>query len=294
MPFHASARFSGHRASIYAIAAGTDSVFYTAGSEGMIVAWNAANPDEGTVIAKVPGVIYSLLIFDNKLLLAGTAHGKIHVVDIRQQKEVRLLQYHHAPVFRIAWNSFNNQFYSLDGNGVVQIYNNQFSPVKNFSPAHGKLRSIAFDENEVAIGSADGMIRTYSMQHEFKMQWQAHQEGFNVNALHYSGSVLMSGSRDAHLNISDPRSGKVIESIPAHNYAIYTIASHTSSPSIIATASRDKTVKVWNIESMEMMQRLDESSGGHSNSVNDLVWLDSDTIISAGDDRVAIAWKKTD
>jgi WD40 repeat protein len=294
MPFHASARFTGHRASIYALAAGTDSVFYSAGSEGMIVAWNAEDPEEGSVIAKVPGVIYSLLNFENKLLLAGTAHGKIHVIDIQNKKEVRLLQYHHAPVFRIAWNSFNELFYSLDGNGVAQVYDIQLNPIKSFSPAQGKLRSIAFNENEIAIGSADGMIRTYSPQLELRMQWQAHQEGFNVNALYYTDSVLLSGSRDAHLNISDPRSGRVMESIPAHNYAIYTIASHATSPAVIATASRDKTVKVWNCESMEMLQRLDDSSGGHSNSVNDLVWLDADTIISAGDDRLAIAWKNTD
>jgi WD repeat-containing protein 61 len=290
MMFHASARFTGHQGSIYAIVATGRETFVTAGSEGLLVQWDIRKPAEGELLAKIPGVVYSLLFFET-FLLAGTTTGKIHVIDVEKRKELRILQYHQAPVFRIAWNENTRQFISLAGDGVVQIYDDQLNPVKKITASSGKLRSIAFHEDEIAIGTAEGLIKTYSLDLKLKQQWQTHQEGFNVNALYYSGSLLISGSRDAHLNVSDPLSGKLLESIPAHNYAIYTIAAAAGTSGNIATASRDKTIKIWNTDNMQMIQRLDASIGGHANSVNDLVWLDGNTIISAGDDRVAISWK---
>jgi WD40 repeat protein len=289
MMFHAAARFTGHKGSIYAIAATGKETFVTAGSEGLLVQWDIREPAEGELLAKIPGVVYCLLFFET-FLLAGTTTGQIHVIDAENRKEIRILQYHQAPVFRIAWNENTRQFISLSGDGNVQVYDEHLQPVKSLTASSGKLRSIAFHGDEIAIGTAEGMIKTYSSDFELKQQWQAHQIGFNVNALYYAGSLLISGSRDAHLNVSDPLAGKILESVPAHNYAVYTIAGADGLPGIIATASRDKTIKIWNTDNMQMIQRLDASVGGHANSVNDLVWLASNTIISAGDDRVAIAW----
>jgi centriolar protein POC1 len=77
-------------------------------------------------------------------------------------------------------------------------------------------------------------------------------------------------------------------SVPAHNYAIYSIA---FGHGICASASRDKTIKIWDELSFNPIQRLDTKSGGHSHSVNKLLFQ-HDHLISCSDDRQIICWKQ--
>ena len=84
----------------------------------------------------------------------------------------------------------------------------------------------------------------------------------------------------------------MISSIPAHNYAIYDIAFDPTG-NYFATASRDKSVKIWDYNSLSVLERLEGNDGkGHINSVNKLLWLEDGTLLSAGDDRAVQSWKK--
>ena len=287
-------RFTGHKGSIYCIEPATSSAFYTAGSEGIIAVWQLDEPDNGDLMARVPGVVYSLLSVNEELLLAGTAHGKIHIIDVKEKKEIRLLQYHQCPIFRMAYWSQKQRFFSLDAEGNVQVYDQQFNPIHYFKAAEGKLRSIAFSDDAFILGAADGRILRYNDEYQLQQSYTAHKEGFGVNALWLSTSGLLSGSRDAHLVYSDPLSGEILRAIPAHNYAIYRIAAAPGKPELFATASRDKTIKLWLLDNEIPLQRLDAECGGHLNSVNDLCWLNSSVLVTVSDDRTAIAWKVED
>jgi WD40 repeat protein len=65
-----------------------------------------------------------------------------------------------------------------------------------------------------------------------------------------------------------------------------------TSGTLFATASRDKTAKVWDAADAAFLFRLDkENFSGHLNSVNSVLWLNDDTLISASDDRSIIIWK---
>jgi WD40 repeat protein len=62
---------------------------------------------------------------------------------------------------------------------------------------------------------------------------------------------------------------------------------------LLASASRDKTIKIWDAESLELLKVLDRTKypTSHTHSVNRLLWLNDDTLISTGDDRKVICWK---
>ena len=286
-------KFKGHKGSIYCIESGDDNHFFTAGSEGIIAEWHLDEPEEGKLMARVPGVVYTMMRLQENLLLAGTAHGHVQVIDIAERKEIRLLQYHSSPVFRLAWWPGKNLLFSLAGDGTIQVYDAALNPVYAMRPVSGKLRSIAFSETNFYIGSPDGMILQFSDSFECIGSYAAHEPGFGVNALWLHQGLLYSGSRDARIIISDPVTGKLLQTVPAHNYAIYAIKPVPGKENIIATASRDKTVKLWNTDTLEPLQRLDATLDGHSNSVNDLVWLNEKTLVTTGDDRIAIAWEIT-
>ncbi|MBL0072014.1 MAG: hypothetical protein IPP34_09475 [Bacteroidetes bacterium] len=80
------------------------------------------------------------------------------------------------------------------------------------------------------------------------------------------------------------------QKIPAHNYAIYSIVFHPTQ-NIFATGSRDKTIKIWDAASFEIIKRIDKiSDEGHVNSVNKLFFLPDGLLLSASDDRAVMAW----
>ena len=102
--------------------------------------------------------------------------------------------------------------------------------------------------------------------------------------------MILTGGRDAHLNIWDAKSYTLIKSIPAHNYAIYDIV-FSPDAKLFATASRDKTVKIWDAETFELQVRINkENYDGHVNSVNKLLWTDK-YLVSTGDDRAVMVWE---
>jgi WD40 repeat protein len=65
-------------------------------------------------------------------------------------------------------------------------------------------------------------------------------------------------------------------------------------PKLMATSSMDKTIKIWESQSLTLRKVVDRSRyNGHLNSVNSLLWLEDadNTLISAGDDKLIMAWK---
>jgi WD repeat-containing protein 61 len=93
------------------------------------------------------------------------------------------------------------------------------------------------------------------------------------------------------LNIWSTDSFSLFKSIPAHNYAIYAI-SFSPDKKYFATSSRDKTVKIWDAETFEVLVRLDkEKFQGHLNSVNKVLWMENNILLSCGDDRSILAWE---
>ena len=83
-----------------------------------------------------------------------------------------------------------------------------------------------------------------------------------------------------------------MEELPAHWFTINRIRFNPKH-SLVATASRDKTIKIWNSSNFKLLKVIDyERYGCHLNSINDLYWLpDGQHLISCSDDRTLIVWE---
>jgi WD40 repeat protein len=63
---------------------------------------------------------------------------------------------------------------------------------------------------------------------------------------------------------------------------------------MIATGSMDKSIRFWHTHTLEPLGSVyTDHAHGHKSSVNDLLWLDTETLVSVSDDAQVRCWKIT-
>lgn len=292
--FRNTARLSGHSSGIYTISPSPeDHIIYTASGDNFVAAWNLETQNADQFSINVGSTIYSLLLLkDKKRLAIGQAHGGIHIIDIAAKKELRHLKVHKKGVFDIQETADGSFIYAAGADGTLSVWNNKFELIRHIVLSENKLRQLRLnkDGNLLAVASSDGFIRILETDYLNEIYTiEAHQKG--VYALHWEEEQLISGGNDAHLRFWNAANNfEEIRNIPAHNYSIYSIVKSPDG-NLFATASRDKTVKIWN-PTFDKPLRLDlKNYQGHKNSVNCLHWSEfNNTLVSGSDDRSLILW----
>jgi WD40 repeat protein len=158
--------------------------------------------------------------------------------------------------------------------------------------SHEKVRSIDFNyaTSEIAVALGDCNILVFDLEIlDYKKDFIAHQLAANVVRYSPDGKFLLTGGRDAHLNIWKVGNYELVKSIPAHNWAIYDIVFNPDE-TLFATASRDKTIKIWDATTYQLIRRItNENLNAHTYSINKLLWSTyHDYLVSTGDDRTVM------
>jgi len=289
--------FTGHNGSVYTLEKGiSEATFFTGSSDKYAALWSLEKMEQEHFAAKFPAIIYALChIPEKNLLLAGTSAGSVHVLDLVKKEELKILQHHTLPVFDISYSELTGCFYTSGADGNFAVCSlESLSLLKIKKLCEEKVRSIDISESrkEIAVASGDCKIRIFDLQTlEEKHVFEAHRLSANIARFSPDSSLILSGGRDAHLNIWDAKSYTLIKSIPAHNFAIYDIV-FSPDEKLFATASRDKTLKIWDAETFELLLRINkENHEGHANSVNKLLWSrHHEYLVSTGDDRTVMVW----
>ncbi|MBK8845414.1 MAG: hypothetical protein IPO27_02200 [Bacteroidetes bacterium] len=290
--FKQVAAYQGHKGGVYGLAVNTlQQKIYTAGSDSFIVEWDLDGTD-GKLIARANGIVYRLSYINaGHLLLAGNSLGGVHVIDTKNNAEIRLLKPFEKEIFCIAWFQETETCAVASADGQVIFYNRQFEPLAHIRISNAKIRSMVYHAGTQLYyaGTAEGkIIAINASRYKVVQEVQAHRPGWSVNCMCVSAdnSMLISGGRDAMLNSFDLTTGLTpVLKIPAHNYAIYSVEPSPNKKYLL-TASRDKTVKVWDADTMHVIQRLEPvGDKAHSYSINCAAWIDGRHLVCAGDAR---------
>lgn len=286
----------GHEGAIYALEESFEAnKCYSGGFDNIIVEWDLELPKNPIGIAKLPSKAFSILKIENLgLLLVGQAQGGVHVIDIKTKKEVKFLKVHTDMVFDLHFDKTKNQLISVSADGSIAIWDcTKWDLIMHDTLSDQKLRCIEVLNDSIFVGCEDGTIKCLDSNYQTFKTITTHDAGFGVNVVKLSpdGEFLFSGSRDGHLNVHDIKNDfHLTKRIAAHNFAIYDIQ-FSPDKSMFVTASRDKSFKIWDLNKLTVLEKIDFKTGGHKASVNAVLWTDKNQIITTGDDRSIKVWK---
>lgn len=289
--------FSGHRGPIYSLASGEQAhEFYSAGSDGWVVQWNLQKPDVGKVVAQINGSVYAMKHDEQGILWVGQNYDGIHGIQLSNQERVFSIALGAHSIYDILFNQ--NQVWVAHQDGLISVISAENKQlVKHIKASDKSVRTLRLlPQNRIAAAYSDGYIRIFNSKFELENAWKAH-EG-SVFGLHYweNEQVLISVGKDARIkkwNMSKITVSFQPESeVIAHMYAIHDVAFHPKLP-LFASASMDKTIKIWDAEDLILLKVIDAARyGGHKNSVNKLIWTPfEDQLVSASDDKNISIWK---
>ena len=289
--------YRGHNSSIYSLLAYQyPNSFLSAGGDGWIVEWDSSDPDQGKLLSKTDSNIFSILYLEDKrILLAGNMYGGLHWIDLESSTNFKSIQFHQKGIFAF-YRLNQNRLLALGGDGILSLWDIvQSKCLESIQLSHQALRCISKHpyQNIIAVGSSDSNIYLLNSENFelVKVIKNAHQN--SVFSLSYSpdGNFLLSGGRDAFIRVWETEKEYIeIPTEAAHLQTINDIVFHPKGQ-IFASASRDKTIKIWDFKNFALLKVIDTVRyGGHLKSVNKLLWLDDQQLLSCSDDRTIMSW----
>lgn len=288
--------YTGHADAIYSLCHGqNEEVFYSGSADQFVGSWNAITGTFDKPLVKSTGSIYALLHdIKNHTLYVGQRKGELIIVDLSKKNIPRSYAAHTGDIFAVE-QDHQGRILTGGADGHLKIWEqNTFHLLHDFKLSNSSIRCIQIHGNEALIGLSDHTIRVFDLENlEQKQILQGHQNSvFTIASL--DKNTFISGGRDASFIVwkkNDDVWTKDI-SIVAH---MYTVNHLSVSPNgkFLASASRDKTFKIWDTESLQLLKVIDHQkvTESHSHSINRLLWLDDETLLTTGDDKRIIAWK---
>lgn len=281
--------FSGHRGPVYALEKGVDSLFYSAGSDGWVVQWNLAKPDLGKVIAQIEGSVYAMKLDASGILWIGHNYEGIQGIQVSDQTQAFAIPTKGLSIFSVdfvgsnAWIGHNE--------GLITVVDMATkSVVKHIKASSTSVRCFCvLADDRVAVGYSDGFVRVFDADFQLVYSFKAHDS--SVFSLQSRGGELYSVGKDARIKRWNS-DFSLLNEVIGHIYAIHDLQ-FSPDGNWFATASMDKTVKIWECDTLTLRKVLDASRhGGHKNSVNKLIWSSfDDLLVSASDDKNLSVWK---
>lgn len=179
-------------------------------------------------------------------------------------------------------------------NGNVLIWNHETQNlVKTFEVTDLPVRAAKFIARKTWLitGSDDMHVRVFNYQtHEKVVAFEAHPDYIRHLAVHPSQPYVLTTSDDMTIKMWDWEKGwKNVMVFEGHSHFVMQVAFNPKDLNTFASASLDKTIKVWSLGSSVPNYTLE----GHDKGVNCLDYYhggDKPYIVSGADDKLVKVW----
>jgi len=179
-------------------------------------------------------------------------------------------------------------------NGNVHIWNYETKVlVKTFEVTELPVRTAKFvaRKNWLIAGADDMFIRVFNYNtHEKVAVFEAHSDYIRSIAVHPTQSYVLTSSDDMLIKLWDWDNGwKNIQVFEGHSHYVMQVAFNPKDTNTFASASLDRTVKIWNLGSAVANFTLE----GHEKGVNCVDYYaggDKPYIVTGSDDKLVKVW----
>jgi WD40 repeat protein len=287
------AEYLGHKGCVYAIATLPDfQAFLTGGDDGWLVQWQLGQPElGGTALMQIPNAIYCITNLGNHLIALAGFGGIVYVLDTASKKLRFQVKCQSGAIYQLI--AHGQTLWVLGAKGLLQILDLETGTIVSQQQlGEHNLRDSQKQATQIWIASSSGAVyclntETYAIENT----WHAHNNGTMCLLLDSTKQQLLTGGHDAQLrrwNITQPNVAN--QEVAAHMYTINDLL-QIPDQSILVSASRDKTLKFWHSNTLDLLNVLDfQRHFAHTHSVNALAYLDH-TLLSVSDDKRIIAWE---
>lgn len=280
----------GHKDCIYGLSQGPENHFFTGGADGWVVDWELTGEKQGKLIATLPTAIYSLYyIKTQNLLVAGLANSGYILLDLKK-KEIKRIFKKALSIFD--FTIYNNQLIVAGEKGYIFFLDLETLDEQSFKIDDNNIRKIELRKNLLTAATSSGKIKVFNVEKKvIEKELKAHDKAIFSFTYFTNGEKLVTGSMDAQLKIWQSTDGnfELFLKIPAHFFTLNDITV-LENKNLFATASRDKTIKIWDLSTFEIQKVIDYKYNGHKHSVNRLLFLDGH-LISISDDKKIMVWE---
>ncbi|WP_026734397.1 eIF2A-related protein [Fischerella sp. PCC 9605] len=200
--------------------------------------------------------------------------------------------------------SVNSVSFSPDGktiatasvDGTARLWNLNGELIKEFKKHQSSVNSVSFspDGKTIATASVDGTARLWNINGELIKEFKKHDGSVNSVSFSPDGSTIATASLDGTARLWN-LNGKLITEFKGHQSSANSVSfndgktisvSFSPDGKTIATASDDRTARLWNLNG-----KLITEFKGHQNSVNSVSFSpDGNTIATASLDGTARLW----
>mmetsp|Transcript_3649 Transcript_3649/g.13088 ORF Transcript_3649/g.13088 Transcript_3649/m.13088 type:complete len:934 (+) Transcript_3649:263-3064(+) len=179
-------------------------------------------------------------------------------------------------------------------NGNIYIWNTNTSTlVKSFEVTELPVRSAKFiaRKNWIVAGADDMFIRVYNYNTMDKVKaFEAHTDYIRCVAVHPTLPYVLSSSDDMLIKIWDwDKNWACTQVFEGHSHYVMQVVFNPKDTNTFASASLDRTIKVWSLGSLQPNFTLE----GHEKGVNCVDYFsggDRPYLISGADDKLVKVW----
>ena len=281
--FVLNSEYKLHDAPVYGLAI-SENIAFTASADKTVKSIDLSSGimNPFTVRSEVSPI--SLWAISPELLAIGYLNGEFYLINPLNRNT--LFEYHFTSDSVFTLYSFNtSELYIGLGSGRLAILDFlRLDWIFIEYVCTDKIRAIAYDTNAHCcyIGAKDGELIAFDVNaYCVNDRWHAHDGG--VNSLCFSSThLLISGGKDGHIRVWNGQ--ECIHSIPAHRGVVYGLQEIHKR---IVSCSRDKSIKVWEMETLKPLQKITF----HRQSVNQLVQQNAHSFVTASDDHRIAHWE---
>ena len=250
--------------------------------QGFVLSWDVKKNDQvgsgrhvNTVVTamaaypKAPIMVHASEL-GIKFHLIG-AHGKVPSFDAK----------HKATVQAIDFNLDGDRMASGDRDGETIVWDLWTGePKHRLQPGNSAVESVRYfsDGNRLAIATEDGKLRIWDVKEEKVLrEIQAHDGPCLSVALSPDHKWIATCGKDKKIKLWGAEDGKAGPVLEGHEDCVNIVIFHPGGLPFLASASDDKTVRLWSLAEKKVVQKLE-----HDAPVYGMSWRPDGGAIATG------------